>query len=101
MLCLAAVNSQGVWYYPLQMARVSMFNLRKCQVGVVGLGYVGLPLAVEFGKHFDTTGFDIKPDRIRALKAGNDSTMEATAEELRSSSRLRFTSNLQDLRRCS
>lgn len=78
-----------------------MFTLRKCRVGVVGLGYVGLPLAVEFGKHFDTTGFDIKPERIRALKAGHDSTMEATREELRSSSRLRFTANLQDLARCS
>jgi UDP-N-acetyl-D-galactosamine dehydrogenase len=78
-----------------------MFNLRKCRVGVVGLGYVGLPLAVEFGKHFETVGFDIKPGRIRALKAGHDSTMEATAEELRSSSRLRFTANLQDLKRCS
>ena len=78
-----------------------MFNLRKCRVGVVGLGYVGLPLAVEFGKHFDTTGFDIKPDRIRALKLGHDSTLEATAEELKASSRLRFTANVRDLGRCS
>jgi UDP-N-acetyl-D-galactosamine dehydrogenase len=78
-----------------------MFNLRKCRVGVVGLGYVGLPLAVEFGKHFETTGFDIKPERIRALQAGHDSTMEATPQELQSSLRLRFTANLQDLKRCS
>ncbi len=37
-----------------------MLNLRKCRIGIVGLGYVGLPLAVEFGKHFDTVGFDVK-----------------------------------------
>ncbi|HEY6454245.1 MAG TPA: Vi polysaccharide biosynthesis UDP-N-acetylglucosamine C-6 dehydrogenase TviB [Steroidobacteraceae bacterium] len=78
-----------------------MFTLRKCRVGVVGLGYVGLPLAVEFGKHFETMGFDIKPERIRALKAGHDSTMEATPQELHASSRLSFTATLQDLRRCS
>ena len=53
-----------------------MLNLRKCRVGVVGLGYVGLPLAVEFGKHFDTVGFDVKADRIAELKAGRDSTLE-------------------------
>jgi UDP-N-acetyl-D-galactosamine dehydrogenase len=78
-----------------------MFNLRKCRIGVVGLGYVGLPLAVEFGKHFDTVGFDIKPDRIRALKTGHDSTKETTTEELRAASRLRFSDDLQDLKRCS
>ena len=41
-----------------------MLNLSKCRVGVVGLGYVGLPLAVEFGKNFDTMGFDVKAARI-------------------------------------
>ena len=45
-----------------------MLNLRKCRIGVVGLGYVGLPLAVEFGKHFDTVGFDVKPARIAELR---------------------------------
>jgi UDP-N-acetyl-D-galactosamine dehydrogenase len=78
-----------------------MFNLRKCRIGVVGLGYVGLPLAVGFGKHFDTVGFDVKATRIRELKAGKDSTMEATSEELRSSSRLRFTADVRDLKPCS
>jgi UDP-N-acetyl-D-galactosamine dehydrogenase len=78
-----------------------MFNLRKCRVGVVGLGYVGLPLAVEFGKHFDTVGFDVKPGRIRELKAGQDSTREASREELRSATRLKFTTRLQDLKACS
>jgi UDP-N-acetyl-D-galactosamine dehydrogenase len=78
-----------------------MFNLRKCRVGVVGLGYVGLPLAVEFGKHFDTVGFDVKPGRIRELKAGRDTTREASPQELRSALRLQFTTRLQDLKACS
>ncbi len=77
-----------------------MLNLRKCRVGVVGLGYVGLPLAVEFGKHFDTVGFDIKPDRIAELKSGRDSTLETDRAELRAATRLSFTMDLKDLKRC-
>jgi UDP-N-acetyl-D-galactosamine dehydrogenase len=77
-----------------------MFSLRNCRIGIVGLGYVGLPLAVEFGKHFDTTGFDIKPDRIRELQAGRDRTLETTREELRAATNLKFTTQLKDLRRC-
>jgi UDP-N-acetyl-D-galactosamine dehydrogenase len=61
---------------------------------------VGLPLAVAFGKHFDTVGFDIKPERIRELKSGRDSTKETSAEELALASHLRFTSRLQDLKPC-
>ena len=80
------------------MPRSEMFSLRKCRVGIVGLGYVGLPLAVEFGKHFDTVGFDVKPERIRDLKAGHDSTREASPEELKSATRLKFTTRLRDLR---
>jgi UDP-N-acetyl-D-glucosamine/UDP-N-acetyl-D-galactosamine dehydrogenase len=77
-----------------------MFNLRKCRVGILGLGYVGLPLAVEFGKHFDTIGFDVKQERVRELRAGRDSTREATREELKAATRLRFTTRVQDLRAC-
>ncbi len=77
-----------------------MLNLRKCRLGVVGLGYVGLPLAVEFGKHFDTVGFDVKPERIAELKAGRDSTRETTRAELRAADRLTFTTNLADLKKC-
>src|SRR5215469_336402 len=76
------------------------FNLRKCRIGVVGLGYVGLPLAVEFGKHFETVGFDVKPKRIEELKAGRDSTLEVTRRELAAAARLTFTTNLADLKRC-
>jgi UDP-N-acetyl-D-galactosamine dehydrogenase len=77
-----------------------VLNLRKCRLGIVGLGYVGLPLAVEFGKHFDTVGFDVKPDRIAALKAGRDSTLETNRAELKAAVHLSFTTNLADLKKC-
>jgi UDP-N-acetyl-D-galactosamine dehydrogenase len=77
-----------------------MLTLRKCRIGVVGLGYVGLPLAVEFGKHFDTTGFDIRAARIKELQRGRDSTLETTRDELKGATRLSFTSRLEDLKRC-
>ena len=75
-------------------------SLRNCRIGVIGLGYVGLPLAVEFGKHFDTTGFDINAGRIAELEKGKDSTLELTRAELRGAQRLRYTSRIADLRRC-
>jgi UDP-N-acetyl-D-galactosamine dehydrogenase len=77
-----------------------MIHLRKCRIGVVGLGYVGLPLAVEFGKHFDTLGFDIKPHRIAELASGRDSTLEVTRAELKSAARLTFSTDMTDLKRC-
>jgi UDP-N-acetyl-D-galactosamine dehydrogenase len=77
-----------------------VLSLRKCRVGVVGLGYVGLPLAVEFGKHFETIGFDVKESRIAELKAGKDSTLETTRKELKSAQYLSFTTSLQDLKKC-
>jgi UDP-N-acetyl-D-galactosamine dehydrogenase len=77
-----------------------VLNLRKCRIGVVGLGYVGLPLAVEFGKHFDTTGFDVKAPRIAELKAGKDSTLEVSKAELKSATQLKFTTDLADMKRC-
>jgi UDP-N-acetyl-D-glucosamine/UDP-N-acetyl-D-galactosamine dehydrogenase len=77
-----------------------MQRLRKCRIGVVGLGYVGLPLAVEFGKHFETIGFDVKPQRIAQLRKGRDSTLEVSRAELRAAQRLSFTTDLRELRRC-
>jgi UDP-N-acetyl-D-mannosaminuronate dehydrogenase len=77
-----------------------MFNLRKCRIGVVGLGYVGLPLAVEFGRHFETVGFDIKATRISELKAERDSTLEASKSELAAARLLSYTTNPAELRRC-
>ncbi|MEN4904775.1 Vi polysaccharide biosynthesis UDP-N-acetylglucosamine C-6 dehydrogenase TviB [Luteimonas sp. TWI1416] len=60
-------------------------------IAVIGLGYVGLPLAVEFGKRYDTIGFDINVRRVEELRGGSDHTLEVDAEELRSANRLRYT----------
>jgi UDP-N-acetyl-D-galactosamine dehydrogenase len=76
------------------------FNLRNLKVAVVGLGYVGLPLAVEFGKRFNTVGFDIKPDRVDELRKGRDSTLEVDAGELKEASKLTYTTKLADLKEC-
>lgn len=69
-----------------------------CKVAVIGLGYVGLPLAVEFGKKFSTLGFDINQQRINDLCAGCDHTLEVTTEELLSATQLTFTADLEQLR---
>ena len=76
------------------------FNLRNLRVGVIGLGYVGLPLAVEFGKRFNTIGFDVKQDRVDELRRGHDSTLETTPEELAAATRLACTTRLADLKEC-
>ena len=76
------------------------FNLRNLQIGVVGLGYVGLPLAVEFGKHFRTVGFDIKAERVAELSKGIDSTLECDAKELAAATKLSYTTHLNDLKAC-
>ncbi|MBL7849740.1 MAG: Vi polysaccharide biosynthesis UDP-N-acetylglucosamine C-6 dehydrogenase TviB [Cyclobacteriaceae bacterium] len=68
------------------------------KIGIIGLGYVGLPLAVEFGKVIETIGFDINLQRIEELKKGVDRTLEVETAELQSASKLRFTSHLEDLR---
>jgi UDP-N-acetyl-D-galactosamine dehydrogenase len=69
-------------------------------VSVIGLGYVGLPLAVEFGRRRYVVGYDINPHRIDELKAGVDRTLETTKEELAAAQYLSFTTNLDDLRKC-
>lgn len=68
------------------------------KIGVIGLGYVGLPLAVEFGKKTDVIGFDINKERIEELKKGLDRTREVTPEELGSSAGLKYSSDLGDLK---
>ncbi|HXQ31315.1 MAG TPA: Vi polysaccharide biosynthesis UDP-N-acetylglucosamine C-6 dehydrogenase TviB [Steroidobacteraceae bacterium] len=75
-------------------------SLRRCRIGVIGLGYVGLPLAVEFGRHFDTVGFDVRAERIAELERGKDSTLEVTRAELKTCDRLSYTTKLKDLKRC-
>ncbi len=67
-------------------------------IAIIGLGYVGLPLAAEFGKHRPVIGFDINSERIAALKNGQDSTREVTADELQASSHLTLSSNVDDLK---
>jgi UDP-N-acetyl-D-glucosamine/UDP-N-acetyl-D-galactosamine dehydrogenase len=74
-------------------------QLSNTRIAIIGLGYVGLPLAVEFGKHFDTLGFDIKTSRVRELRAHRDSTLECEPAELKAAKRLTYTDNLRDLRR--
>lgn len=70
------------------------------KIGIVGLGYVGLPLAVEFGKKFITVGFDLKESRIAELKSGIDTTLETTPEQLADAKFLQLTSNPPDLKEC-
>jgi len=70
------------------------------RLAVVGLGYVGLPLAVEFGKRYETVGFDVDPARINGLRAGQDRTLEVDSQDLAGASRLRFSDQVEDLRRC-
>ena len=77
-----------------------MLDLATIRLGIVGLGYVGLPLAVEFGKKFPTIGLDINATRIRQLQAGTDSTLEVTPEELRQAEHLRYTHHVEDLATC-
>ena len=75
-------------------------KLESIKLAVIGLGYVGLPLAVEFGRRRRVVGFDISQRRIDELKAGKDSTLETTQEELVAAEHLSYTTNLDDLRGC-
>ena len=76
------------------------FSIDKIKIGIIGLGYVGLPLAVEFGKKYSTIGFDISAPRVAELSAGKDSTLECTSEELITAEYLTYTSNLEDIAAC-
>ncbi|MEG2272489.1 MAG: Vi polysaccharide biosynthesis UDP-N-acetylglucosamine C-6 dehydrogenase TviB [Acinetobacter sp.] len=75
-------------------------ELTELKVAVIGLGYVGLPLAVEFGKKISTIGFDIYQKRIDELKAGQDHTLEVSPQELQQANHLTFTSSLDELKGC-
>ncbi|SDT95537.1 UDP-N-acetyl-D-galactosamine dehydrogenase [Pseudomonas pohangensis] len=77
-----------------------MLELKDARIAVIGLGYVGLPLAVEFGKRYPTTGFDIRAARIDELRQGKDATLEVSAEELAASAQLSFSASPEDLRAC-
>jgi UDP-N-acetyl-D-galactosamine dehydrogenase len=66
-------------------------------IAIIGLGYVGLPLAVEFGRHRATVGFDINPTRIIELQSGKDHTLECSPDELKAAEHLRYSANAADL----
>lgn len=77
-----------------------MTDLSNIKIGVVGLGYVGLPLAVEFSKKFEVVGFDINKARIEALKNNTDVTLELSAEQMNSAGNITYSSDTEDLKKC-
>lgn len=77
-----------------------MLKLSDLKIAVIGLGYVGLPLAVEFGKKVPVIGFDIHKKRIEELQSGQDHTLEVSPEELQQATQLSYSANLDDLKSC-
>ena len=75
-------------------------KLENLRIGIIGLGYVGLPLAVEFGKKIPTVGFDIDKKRIFQLKDGVDVTLECESDELKNASLLSYTYELEGIKDC-
>lgn len=75
-------------------------NITDKKIAIIGLGYVGLPLAIEFGKQRQVLGFDINPARIQELRAGKDSTLEVTPDELQQAGQLAYSSDPADLQQC-
>ena len=75
-------------------------NINKVNIAIIGQGYVGLPLAIEFGKKYSTIGFDINTKRIDDLKNCIDHTNEASEEQLKSADQLYFSSNINDIKEC-
>ncbi|CCE23583.1 Vi polysaccharide biosynthesis UDP-N-acetylglucosamine C-6 dehydrogenase TviB [Methylotuvimicrobium alcaliphilum] len=74
--------------------------LENVKLGMIGLGYVGLPLAVEFGKKYPTIGFDINAERIKELQNGSDHTLEVSEEELKEAVHLTYTSSSEEIKAC-
>ena len=79
---------------------INAANLSNARIGVVGLGYVGLPLAVEFGKRYPTVGFDINRARVAELIAGRDSSLEVEPQELQGTTQLRFVNAPEGIADC-
>jgi UDP-N-acetyl-D-galactosamine dehydrogenase len=79
---------------------INFMELGNKKIAIIGLGYVGLPLAVEFGKKYSTLGFDINLSRINELKHGIDRTLESNTEEIKSATKLQFSSEVKDLTSC-
>ena len=74
-----------------------MFSLENTKIAIIGLGYVGLPLAVEFGKKFNVVGFDINSGRVEELRLGTDSTLEVTSLEMEAAEHLTYSSDIKDI----
>ena len=74
--------------------------MKNKKIALIGLGYVGLPLAIEFSKKHSVVGFDINQSRIEELKNGTDSTLETTSQELKDAVHLSYTTNLEDIKDC-
>ena len=70
------------------------------QIALIGLGYVGLPLAVEFGKKYRTVGFDVNQQRIKELSSGHDSTLEVSENELSEAKKLSYSYDIEEIRKC-
>lgn len=77
-----------------------MRDIAQARIAIIGLGYVGLPLAVELGRQRDVVGFDIDPRRVAELREGRDRTLETDSVELRAADRVRYTERVDDLRDC-
>ena len=74
--------------------------MKKDKIGVIGLGYIGLPLAVELGKHYSVVGYDIDNNRVKNLQKGIDSTNEIPRKKILSSKKIEFSNNLSLLKKC-
>ena len=74
--------------------------MKDTKIAIIGLGYVGLPLAIEFGKIYETLGFDTNKSRIDELLSGKDSTREVKFEELKHSPKLSYTNRVEDIEHC-
>ena len=76
------------------------FDIKDIRIGIVGLGYVGLPLAVEFGKKYPTVGFDVNAARVAELESGHDSTLETEEHELAEAAHLSYTTDAGGIADC-
>ena len=87
--------TERVYIIPIMIEKIKNSTVK---IAVVGLGYVGLPLAVEFGRKFDVVGFDVNQSRLDMLRRGVDTTLETSIEALKNATRLRYSSDPDDLR---
>ena len=99
MISAAILPETAIWVMN-KMPEITAINNRTLRIAVIGLGYVGLPLAAAFGKIYPTIGLDLKPERIKDLRDFLDSTGEVSAEELRAAEKLSFTGNADALKDC-